>query len=131
MTLGMTDKTFFSYLARTTAGTVAALAALLAVLPQARAHTGFSGAILVLFILIGVGLYYAGKSAAGSSSKLAFNNLIAASVFGKMLLALAVLFIYQQATQPTDSWFVGIFLLVYVIYTVFEVWFMTKLSKGG
>lgn len=85
----------------------------------------------MLFILIGVGLYYAGKSAAGSSSKLAFNNLIAASVFGKMLLALAVLFIYQQAAQPTDSWFVGIFLLVYVIYTVFEVWFMTKLSKGG
>ncbi|MBK9339083.1 MAG: hypothetical protein IPM98_22120 [Lewinellaceae bacterium] len=126
----MTDKTFFTYLASVTAGTAALLALLLLLLPPTRTHTGFAGAIMLLFVLICTGLYYAGKSAADSSSKLAFNNLVSASVFGKMLVAVAVLFVYQQAVQPDDSWFVGIFLLIYVVYTVFEVWFMTKLAKG-
>ncbi len=85
---------------------------------------------ILLFVVVCTGLYYAGRSAANSSSKLAFNNIVSISVFGKMVLAVAVLFVYQQTAKPTNEWFVGIFLTVYVIYTVFEVWFMTKLARG-
>lgn len=112
-----------------TAGTAAALSILLLLLPQAQIHKGFALSMLLLFILICIGLFYAGRSAAGSSSKLAFNNIISASVFGKMVLAVAVLFVYQQSVKPENQWFVGIFLLVYVVYTVFEVWFMTQLAR--
>lgn len=126
----MSNKTFFSHLAIVTVSTAALLGTLLFLLPQARAHSAFAGATVLLFVLICIGLFFAGRSAAGSSSKLAFNNLVSVSVFGKMLVAVAALFVYQQATQPENSWFVGIFLLVYVVYTVFEVWFMTRLAKN-
>ena len=126
----MTDKTFFTKLLEITVGTAVLVAILLWLLPEARVHTGFSGATLALFALVCTGLFYAGRSAASSSSKIAFTNLVSASVFGKMVLAVAALFIYQKSAQPANQWFVGIFLLVYVVYTVFEVWFMTKLAKA-
>lgn len=126
----MTDKDFYIRLSGVTAGTAVVLAILLSMLPEARIHSGFAVASILLFVLVCVGLYYAGRSTAGSSSKIAFTNLVSASVFGKMVLAVAVLFVYQQSAQPENQWFVGIFLLVYVVYTIFEVWFMTKLAKS-
>lgn len=125
----MTDKVFFTRLATITASTIVLLALFLLILPAAQVHKTFAGAAVLLFVLVSIGLFYAGRSTAASSSKLAFTNLVSASVFGKMLLAVAALFVYQQSAQPTNQWFVGIFLLVYVVYTVFEVWFMTKLAK--
>ena len=125
----MTDKAFFTRLAGITAGTAVLLIFLLMVLPEARVHKPFAVASVLLFVLVSIGLFYAGRSTATSTSKVAFTNLVSASVFGKMVLAVAVLFIYQQSAQPANQWFVGIFLLVYVVYTIFEVWFMTRLAK--
>ncbi len=126
----MTISTFFTRMAGVAIGTAALIALLLLLVPPAQVHSGFSGAVLLLFILICTGLFFAGRSAAGSSSKLAFNNLISASVFGKMVLAVGVLFIYQQSAKPSNQWFVGIFLLIYIVFTVFEVWFMTQLARS-
>lgn len=125
----MTNQVFFSRLSAITAGTAAILGLLYWMIPQIHVHGAFALATLLLFVFVCTGLYFAGQNAARSASKLAFNNLVSASVFGKMLLALGVLFLYQKTAQPANEWFVGIFLLVYVVYTVFEVWFMTKLAK--
>ena len=126
----MSPKTFLFHLASVSAGTGALLGILYLLAPAAQPHGGFMVLTILLFALVCTGLFYAGRSAANSSSKLAFNNIVSASVFGKMVLAVAVLFVYQKTAHPTNEWFVGIFLTVYVIYTVFEVWFMTKLAKG-
>jgi len=126
----MTNKTFFLYLIGITLGAAAVLAAILALMPLAQPHAGFATGVLVLFTAICTGLFFAGKNAAASTSKLAFNNLVSVSVFAKMLIAVAVLFAYQQTAKPQNSWFVGLFLLVYAVYTVFEVWFMTKLARS-
>lgn len=87
------------------------------------------GAVL-LFALVCTGLFYAGASSARSKNKHAFTNLVSVSVFGKMALALAALFVYQQTAKPQNEWFVGIFLWCYVVFTGFEVWFMTKLARS-
>lgn len=125
----MDTTTFFKWLAIVTLGTAAALAGIHALIPEARAHLPFAVASLALFILVCIGLFFAGSNAAGSKSKVAFINLVSASVFGKMLLAVAFLFIYQRIAKPDNQWFVGIFLLCYVVYTAFEVWFMTRLAR--
>lgn len=127
----MTTQVFFIRLAALTAATAALLAALYLWAPPAKAHGWFMSLTVLLFVLVCTGLFFAGKSAAGSSSKFAFNNLVSASVFGKMLLAVAFLFVYQQVAQPANEWYVGIFLLTYIVYTSFEVWFMTKLARNG
>lgn len=125
----MTTRSFFSYLALVTTAATGLLAALHFMVPQAQAHWKFAAASLGLFVLVCVGLYFAGASATRSANKYAFTNLVSVSVFGKMVTAIAFLFVYQKAAQPTNEWFVGIFLLCYVIFTGYEVWFMTRLAK--
>ncbi len=97
--------------------------------PQAQAHSGFAMACLGLFVVLCAGLYFAGANAIRAQNKHAFTNLVSVSVFGKMALAVAFLFLYQKVAKPQNEWFVGIFLFCYVVYTVFEVWFMTRLAR--
>lgn len=125
----MDSSTFFKWLAIVTLGTAAALAGLHFLIPEAQAHWKFAIVSLALFILICVSLFFAGKNSARSKSKAAFINLVSSSVFGKMVLAIGFLFVYQRIAKPENEWFVGIFLICYVVYTAFEVWFMTKLAK--
>lgn len=125
----MSSRTFFLYLAGLTGAISFLLFLLHMLLPETQAYWKLSFASVLLFLLICTGLFYAGRSAVHSSNKYAFNNLVTVSVFGKMALSVLFLFLYQHMAQPTDNWFVGIFLCCYVVYTVFEVWFMTLLAK--
>ncbi len=121
--------TFFKWLAAVSLGTGIVLAGFYFFIPPAQEHGKFAVATLMLFTLVCTGLFLAGKSAAKSKSKVAFINLVSASVFGKMVLALGFLYLYRQIAQPHNEWFVGIFLLCYVVYTGFEIWFMTRLAR--
>ena len=126
----MNTKSFFINLSIITLVTALLLTALHFYAPQARQHGQFAIATIVLFLLVCAGLFFAGSSAARAKNKHAFTNLVSVSVFGKMVLAVGFLFFYQQVAKPQNEWFVGIFLLCYIIYTGFEVWFMTKLAKS-
>lgn len=125
----MTQASFFQKLLLVSLGAGAVLGGLHLIAPQAQEHGAFALAAVLLFALVCTGLFYAGASAARSKNKHAFTNLVSVSVFGKMVVALAALFIYQQVAQPQNQWFVGIFLWCYVVFTAFEVWFMTKLAR--
>lgn len=125
----MDSKIFFKWLAVVTLGTAAALAGLHFFVPEAQTHWKFAVASVVLFVLVCIGLFFAGVNSARSKSKAAFINLVSGSVFGKMVLAIAFLFVYQRTAKPENEWFVGIFLLSYVVYTGFEIWFMTRLAR--
>lgn len=125
----MESSTFFKWLAIMTIGTAGALAGLHFLLPEAQVHWKFAVASMLLFTLVCIGLFFAGVNSARSKSKAAFINLVSASVFGKMVLALGFLFVYQRTAKPDNEWFVGIFLFCYVVYTGFEIWFMTRLAR--
>ena len=125
----MYSKTFFVSLGYTTLAVSGLLALLHLLLPETQGYWKLSLSSVLLFVAICAALFYAGQSAAQSKNKLAFNNLISVSVFGKMVVAVLFLYLYQHMAKPADNWFVGIFLFCYVIYTGFEVWFMTRLAK--
>ncbi len=125
----MPNRLFFFRLSLVTLLAAAGLGLLHLLVIPARVHGGFAVACIALFFSVCTALFYAGKSAAQSSSKMAFNNLISVSVFGKMVLAILFLFIYQKSSMPPNQWFVGIFLWCYITYTVYEVWFMMQLAR--
>ncbi|MFN0175691.1 MAG: hypothetical protein ACKVU0_13655 [Saprospiraceae bacterium] len=125
----MSPKYFFQNLFFVSLGAAVVLAGLHFIAVQAEQHWKFAAGSVLLFALVCTGLFYAGASSARSKNKYAFTNLVSVSVFGKMVVALAALFVYQQVAVPTNQWFVGIFLWCYVVFTAFEVWFMTKLAK--
>lgn len=122
-------KPFFLYLAYTTLAVSGCLALLHVLLPETQGYWKLSLATVLLFVALCAGLFFAGKNAAASKNKLAFNNLISISVFGKMALCVLFLYLYREMAHPADNWFVGIFLFCYIVYTGFEVWFMTRLAK--
>jgi hypothetical protein len=126
----MNTTVFFSWLAAVTLCAAGILAALHTFAPETQPHWKFSLASVILFALVCTGLYVAGTRAIRSKSKAAFINLVSGSVFGKMVLAIAFLFVYQRIARPPNEWYVGIFLFCYVLYTAFEVWFMTRLSRA-
>ena len=125
----MEASVFFKWLAVVTLVTGGVLAGLHFLLPETQAHWKFAIASMVLFTLVCLGLFFAGSNAVRSKSKVAFINLVSGSVFGKMVLAVAFLFVYQRIAKPENEWFVGIFLLCYVVYTGFEIWFLTRLAR--
>jgi hypothetical protein len=120
---------FYKGLALISAVNIAVLALLFYFVPAAQPHLNLAAFLMLVFIGVCLLLYYSGINAAKSKSKAAFPNLISGSVFGKMILAIGILFVYKQSFQPSNQWFVGVFLLTYLFYTGFEVWFMTKLAK--
>lgn len=126
----MNRKSFFTRLSIVTLGASAVLALAHQFIPALHPHGKFAIATILLFLSICVGLYFAGARAIQSKSKFAFTNLVSASVFGKILLGLGLLLAYQQSYQPSNEWFVGIFLWCYGVFTAFEVWFMTRIAKG-
>ena len=126
----MDSNTFFKWLSLVTLVTALLLFGIHFFIQPAQEHWKFAVSSLVLFTLVCTGLYFAGASAAKSKRKVAFINLISGSVFGKMVLAVALLFVYQRTAAPGNEWFVGIFLLCYVVYTAFEIWFMTRLARS-
>lgn len=126
----MTTHSFYKALSAVTAATGALLGLLHFVFPPVQEHWALSLSVLVIFFLLSLLLFFAGVNATRSNNRNAFTAIISGSVFGKMILALAVLFIYRQTCQPTNQWFAGIFLLVYAIYTIFEVWFMTRIAQN-
>jgi hypothetical protein len=127
----MTFNHFLRNLVATTIGTALLTGLLMRVVPTTQAHLNMFIGTLCLFIGLSVVLYVAGGRLAKSTNRLAFNNLIAGSIFAKMILCMAFLLGYKSLYNPSDSWFVAIFLLSYVTYTIFEVWFMTRLAKSS
>jgi hypothetical protein len=125
----MTFNHFLRNLVLTTLGTVMLTGLLMWAVPAVQAHFNMFIGTLCLFIGLSVVLYVVGIRLAKSANRLAFNNLIAGSIFGKMVLCMVFLLGYKSLSNPADSWFVAIFLLSYLTYTIFEVWFMTRLAR--
>jgi hypothetical protein len=84
---------------------------------------------LILFTIISFVLFFLGKQAAQSTNKLLFNNVIMASVFLKMMAAVVVLLVYKKQYHPESNVFLIPFFIVYSFFSVFETYFMVKLSK--
>ena len=97
--------------------------------PAANALFSMSLASSLLFVVLCVVLYAGGRIALRRPDPNAFTGLVLASVFLKMIAALLFLFAYKHLVQPEGKWYVGIFLMSYVVYTAYEVWFLYGMSK--
>lgn len=93
-------------------------------------HTPLSWISLGLFTLLTVAMYYSGSRALHSQNKNDFTNVVMGFTTGKMFLAIAIIFGYLKLVEPTDKLFIIPFFTVYLIYTVFEVYLMMKMSRS-
>jgi len=87
------------------------------------------GVSSLFFILFNIILFFLAKKVATSEDKYAFSRLALGAMVLKMFLLVAVILTYDQIVQPKSKYFIFIFILIYIPYTIFETHIMMRLSK--
>ncbi len=98
-------------------------------IPVLVPHQLFSWACLLLFILLSYFMYVAGSKSiyhpnkgAFVSTSMLFNGL-------RVVLSITFLVVYYQVFQPKSHWFLLPYFIIYFIYTIFELYFLTKIGQ--
>ena len=98
-------------------------------IPAFQDHYRLSILSCLFFIFFSILIYVVGVLAARNSNKHLFTNVIIGFVFSKMLLSIVLVIAYHRLLEPSSNLFLIPFFIVYLVYTIFETYFMIKLGK--
>jgi len=124
----MNQRSFFLQLGLLSAG----LVLILLLVHQStvlQPYLGFSMIMVAFFIVFSMVMYVFGIKAAKSENKHNFTNIIIGFIFGKLLFCGIIIIFYNQIVQPTSKNFLLPFLLIYITYTIFEAYFLSKIGR--
>ena len=82
------------------------------------------------FALLSITIFFLTEHLERQSNKGMLLNLVIINVMFKFLIAIAVVLIYYKLTNPNDGIFVLPFIIIYVIFTIFETYFMSVQAKS-
>ncbi len=125
----MTPKTFYSQLAIVSA-LVALILFFLNFYELFASHQVFSWISLLSFILFCSLLYFVESKAIHAQDKSLFSKLFLISIFFKMLFCVLLIIAYVVISKPDDQYFILPFFVIYLFFTVYEVYFVSKLAKS-
>lgn len=83
----------------------------------------------LFFVLLTIVLYYVSKRAAVHRNRMLFVYVMMFAILVKFGFCLIALFIYSRVYKPETNLYILPFIAIYVIYTIFETYFMMKLGK--
>ena len=83
---------------------------------------------VVLFTMLSIGLYIALKISVKSTNKQLFISYTLLNMIIRMVLSIVLLLVYREIFKPVDGKFVLPFLVIYVLFTIFETSFMLKIA---
>lgn len=86
-------------------------------------------ASMFVFTVLSITMYAWGYYTVKHHPKNHFINVFMTFTFFKMFFSFGIVAIYFFATAPRSKFFVLPFFAIYLVYTVFEVSFMTKLGS--
>jgi hypothetical protein len=124
----MTRNLFFLQLAVLTLAAATGLWFLLS-LPSFQPFAVFSWCSLCLFFLLTIAMYFSGYSAAKSNNKNDFTTVAIGFSGGKIFLSAILILIFTELAKPESKLFILPFFGIYVLYTIFEVYFMMRLGR--
>ena len=84
---------------------------------------------LLFFILLSIIVYHLGAKMVHNRNKNDFSRLVLGFTGFKMMFSVALVFIYHAVAEPTSRWFVVPFLIIYILYTIFETHFLMRLGR--
>ena len=102
---------------------------LLSYIPDLQAHQIFIWINWAFFLLFTIGVYFLAEKAANDPNLNTFSRVIMGVIFVKMILILIVVLIYKKTMNPEGAWFLLPFFIIYLVFTIFEVYFMNKLGR--
>ncbi len=84
---------------------------------------------LSFFLLFSIFIYHLGFIAAKSPNKYLFNNVVMGMIFLKLIFTVALVVIYDKKIAHVTIQHVASYLICYLFYTVYEVYYMSKLAR--
>ncbi len=99
-------------------------------LPQISEAQSLSWTTILIFIVFSILIYFMANYSANQKNKNLFSSVILMGLLFKMVLCVLVVGIYVKVYQPTSNFFLIPFFAIYVLYTIFEVYFMTRIGKN-
>lgn len=83
-----------------------------------------------LFSIISIVVYVVNEKLTDTNRKVLFIQIILMNMILKMVISAVIVFIYYTNNSPEDGAFILPFLAVYVLFTVFETYFMNEQSRA-
>ena len=81
------------------------------------------------YVIFCIGIFCVAQRISNSTSNYSFVGLVSASFLIKLLMAIGFLAGWAHLYQPSNNHHILLYLLVYAIYTSYEVYFLTILAK--
>ncbi len=83
----------------------------------------------LVFVIFNVFIFFYGYTTSQSDQLFSFNNVVSASFLIKLIMSIGFLLLWERLFDPNNNMHVLNYIVVYVIFTVHEVYFLTKLAK--
>jgi len=124
----MNHSKFFTGLLITILACVATYTVLVHYLPQFD-YTDLSYYTIAMFVVISLIVYFMANKALNSSNRNSFLNIVVLNLFMKMIASFALVGIYVYATSPEDKMYLIPLTINYLIFTIFETYFLSKAAR--
>lgn len=124
----MTKQSFFKGLAGVSVG-LGLLLLLQNFFPPIKEHQVFNWISWFFFIVFTLLVYIMADRAAKSPNLNVFSSVILGVIFIKMVFILFAVVIYKKVAAPESLWFLIPFFIIYLTFTIFEVYFISILGK--
>ena len=129
MSTSISSRRFWTSLLLIAAGSIAVLFVLDAIEPRMNAVSTFTMLTISVFTVI-VGLAFVlGLRSSRSESKYGFVRLVMILIFVKMMICVLLIVYHLETERPESKLFIIPFLLIYLIFTIFEVSVLEKLAR--
>jgi len=97
--------------------------------PQIATAQIMSWMTLSIFFVFSGLVYFMAAYSAKQENKNTFTGVILVVMMSKMFLCVLVVALYVKTYQPSSNHFLIPFFSIYILYTIFEVYFMTRIGK--
>jgi len=124
----MNQSKFFSGLLITILACVATYNILVHFFPQFE-YTDLNYYTIAMFVVISLIVFYMAEKARNSDNRNSFLNIVVLNLFMKIIATFILVGIYVSMTAPEDKMYLIPLTVNYLIFTVFETYFLSKAAR--
>ena len=83
---------------------------------------------ILSFVLFSIGIFWWSRIIVDAGNLYTFNGVVSISFIIKLLMAIASVWNYENIANPDNDFHLLHYILIYLVYTGYEVYFLTELG---
>jgi len=94
-------------------------------------YSPLSYATIAIYTAVSLLIYFLSERAANMKNKNFFMQIVMINTMIKMFISVVLVIGYYMTVRPTTNKFIVPFILIYIIFSIFETYFMMKQSRNA